>query len=282
MKLSTLTNLSWVVLLMSISFKAVGQDEANKEKDVLRSQQEYEAPLTIDLDGDEEDKPIELKEKKVKKKVYYGKKTRKGWTRTRSGNDIVWEQFFILKEYEEPVPYVRDVYTFDYKKRKIVKSRSFDPKTSGVLHGPYKKLLGDQVIEEGIYYLGVKHGRWMRWNTHDILVEKEKYYKGWPKESLIAYHNKEDKQIREVIPVHFGDKEGNYLAFHPSGRIAVMGEYQFDNKVGIWREFYDQDNRRKREILYPDRPFDEEFQPHIVREWDERGKLIYERKTQKK
>ena len=28
-------------------------------------------------------------------------------------------------------------------------------------------------LEEGYFYKGVKHGRWMRYNTHDILQDKE-------------------------------------------------------------------------------------------------------------
>ncbi|WP_245906943.1 toxin-antitoxin system YwqK family antitoxin [Reichenbachiella versicolor] len=249
------------------------EEKKTEEEDILTTQ--YEVPLTVDLDGEEE-KPIEIKKKKVKKKVFYGEKTRKGWTRSGSGNKVVWEQFYMLKTYKEPVPYVRDVYWFDYRKRKVVKSRKIDTKNAGILHGPYKKLLDDQVIEEGIFYYGVKHGRWMRWNKYDILQEKEKYYKGWPKESMIAYHNKEEKKIKEAIPVHFGEKEGYYFAFHPSGNMAAYGEYKFDNKVGTWREFYDIKNRRKREIVYPKDPFDDEFKPFVIREWDERGKLIYE------
>lgn len=274
---------SFVVLFSLTSSLSYAQDQEEPEEDILTTQ--YEVPLTVDLDGEEEGERYQLKKKKVKKKVFYGQKTRKGWTKSRSGNKVVWEQFFMLKEYQEPVPYVRDVYWYDYKDRKVVKSRKKMPDNKryvGILHGPYKKLLDDKVVEEGIYYYGVKHGRWMRWNKHDILQSKEKYYKGWPKESMVSYHNKEEKKIKEIIPVHFGEKEGYYYAFHPSGVSAARGEYQFDCKVGTWREYYDQTGRRKREIQYPKEPFDDKFEPYVVREWDERGKMIYDASKKRK
>ncbi|MFY0628379.1 MAG: hypothetical protein JXR07_18935 [Reichenbachiella sp.] len=239
---------------------------------------QYEAPLSVDLDAEDEDEEIELKKKKPKKNVFYGKKTRKGFTRTGYGEKATLELFRYLKVYEDPVPYVRDVYWYDFGKKKIVKSRKIDKGNAGILHGPYERKRGDVVIESGIYFMGVKHGRWMKWDRHDILIEKEKYYKGWPKESMVAYHDRKTRKIEEIIPVHYGEKEGNYYAFHKSGNLAATGEFQFDNKVGLWREFYDIRNRRKREIIYSEDPFDKTFRPYIIREWDNRGKLIYENK----
>ena len=42
-----------------------------------------------------------------------------------------------------------------------------------MMHGPYKKRVGDQIIEEGIFYYGLKHDRWLRYNSSDILQNKE-------------------------------------------------------------------------------------------------------------
>lgn len=266
-------------ILIITAFQATGwqclaQDYADDED----FESQYEKPLTIDLDAMEEGDIIELKKKKPKKNVYYGKKTKKAFTKKVSGNKVVTELFSVLKVYEDPLPYVRDIYWFDYRKRKIIKSRKINKDNAGIMHGPYRKMAGGEVVEEGIFYMGTKHGRWTRWNKHNILQTKEKYYKGWPKESMVAYHNKEEKKLKEVIPVHFGEKEGNYYAFHESGNLAARGEYHFDHKVGVWKEYYDQRNRRKREISYPKNPFDKDFVPYIAREWDKQGKLIYERK----
>lgn len=267
----------YYLLLLFFSVSTLSHAQEYITDDDLESQ--YEKPLTIDLnDLGEEEETIELKKKKVKRNVFYGKKTRKAFTRSGFGGNTVEEMFSVLKSYEDPLPYVRDIYWYNSRKRKIIKSRKIDKVNAGILHGPYVKKIGDQIIEEGIFFMGTKHGRWSTWNKHDVLQKKEKYYKGWPKESFVAYHNKEEKRLKEVIPVQFGEKEGNYFAFHNSGRLAAMGEFHFDNRVGIWREYYDLKNRRKREIIYSKDPFDKEFKPYIVREWNKQGKVIYENK----
>ncbi|MEM8894263.1 MAG: hypothetical protein AAGC88_06780 [Bacteroidota bacterium] len=245
---------------------------------------DYSTPLTIDLDEQEDilDSLKQRKEKKPKKKVFYGIKTKKGFTKTGFGDNVVVELFYYLKVHEDPDPYVRDIYWYNFKRKKLTNSRKIDLKNGAILHGPYKKMLGDQVLEEGIFYKGTKHGRWMRYNRHDILQAKEKYYKGWPKESQVAYWDKKTRQIREIIPVQFGEKEGYYYAFHENGNLAAMGEYHFDNKVGIWREFYPRRNRRKREIQYPEYAFDEVNKPVILKEWNEKGQVIYDREKYKR
>ncbi|NQZ76004.1 MAG: hypothetical protein HRT61_07815, partial [Ekhidna sp.] len=146
----------------------------------------------------------------------------------------------------------------------------------GVLHGPYKKTLGELTIEEGWYYKGMKHRRWVRLNRHDILQDKAYWWKGWPEESKLAYYDFEKTRLREVIPVNFGERNGEYWAFHEDGSLAVKGKYKFGHKVGLWREYYDA-GRVKREVKYPDDPFNFEYTPHITREWDNKGVLIYDR-----
>ena len=79
-----------------------------------------------------------------------------------------------------------------------------------------------------------------------------------------------------MIPVHYGEKDGEYWAFHEDGSLAVRGKYKFGNRVGLWREYYD-GGRVKREVVYPNDPFDFKFSPYITREWDDRGTLIYDR-----
>jgi antitoxin component YwqK of YwqJK toxin-antitoxin module len=239
---------------------------------------DYDTPLTLDLKSksEEETAPVEQKKKKVKKNVFFGIKTRKGFTRTGFGSNVVTELFYVLKEYEEPPQYSRDFYWYDYKTKKITNSLRVNKDKAGVLHGPYKKMLGEVVIEEGWFYKGMKHKRWVRFNKHDILQEKKYWWKGWPQESRLAYYDFKKTQLKEVIPVHFAEKNGEYWAFHKDGSIAVRGEYKFDHKIGMWREYYD-DRRVKREVIYPEDPFNFKFIPYITREWDEKGTLIYDR-----
>lgn len=264
------------VLLLG-SFSLYAQEEQSLD-DVFKVN--YETPLTLDLKSQEEEDaivPVKKKKKKVKKKVFFGIKTRKGYTRSGFGNKVVWEQFYTLKEYEGPPPYARDFYWYNYKKKKIVNSLKVDEKNAAVLHGPYKKILGDdQVIEEGWYYKGMKHRRWVRLNRHDILQDKSYWWKGWPQESRLAYYDFQKTKLKEVIPVRYEERNGEYWAFHKNGSIAVRGEYKFGHKVGLWREYY-KDRRIKREVLYPEDPFDFDFVPTITREWDDKGTQIYDR-----
>jgi antitoxin component YwqK of YwqJK toxin-antitoxin module len=68
-----------------------------------------------------------------------------------------------------------------------------------------------------------------------------------------------------------------YKSFYPSGRQKERGEYVDGQKIGKWYEYFDQTKyARKRETVHPNRtrPFDENFQSYITKEWDEKGKLI--------
>lgn len=264
--------------LLFIAFAASAQDDDDPFT------VNYDTPLTIDLEADEEnaDDLIKPKKKKMKRNVFYGLKVKKGFARTGQGNRTRFEEFRYLKKPVDVNPYVRDIYWYHFKKKKILNSRKFDPEQGVLLHGPYQKRLGEQVLEEGIFYKGMKHGRWVRYNRYDILQDKEKYYKGWPKQSKVVYYDKERTKLREIIPVQLGEKEGNFFAFYENGRVAAKGEYQFDHKVGIWIEYYNQSKRKKREIQYPEDPFDESFEPYIIREWNSKGVLVYDRAQRQK
>ena len=224
--------------------------------------------------------PVAKKKKKKNRKVFYGIKTKRGYTRNGFGKDLVLELFHYLKykDFVPPEDYIQDFYFYDFKRKKIVNSRNIkDPKNIGVLHGHYVKKVGEQVLEEGYFYKGMKHRRWVRYNKHDILQDKEIFWKGWPEESLLSFYDFEKTRLKEVIPVHFGEKEGTYYAFHANGQMAATGKYRYDRKIGLWREFY-ANRRLKREIIYSNDPYDFSSIPYISKEWDERGNLIYDRR----
>lgn len=240
-------------------------------------------PFTIDgayqLDLSQKDDSIASPKKtKVKKKVFYGIKTRKAFTRKGTGERIVFEKFFILKTPETPQTFVRDVYWFDYKRTEVRKTAptKFDPKSGVLLHGPYEKfMLGGITLERGIFYKGTKHGRWMRYNRDSVLLDKEKYFKGWPKESQLTYYDPfERKKLKEIIPIEYGEREGYYYLFHENGKPAVVGEYKFGERINDWIEYYP-DGRRKKIISFPKEPFDSETKAFVRVEWNEKGREIY-------
>lgn len=241
---------------------------------------EQEQRFTIDtpasLDFQKEDEPINTKKpKKPKKKVFYGIKTKKGFTRKGYGDRITYELFYVLKKPEKPQTFARDIYWFDYTRKEIRKTATFDPAKGVLLHGPYEKRQGTLVLQKGIFYKGTKHGRWLTYNKDSVLTDKEKYYKGWPRESEVSYYDpSERKKMKEIIPIEFGERDGFYYRFYENGQPAVMGEYRWDQKIGDWTEYYP-NKKRKKIITYPKEPFDKEVRPFIRAEWNEQGKEIY-------
>lgn len=263
---------SLILFLICSSVSVLAQDE--NLDDLFKV--DYDTPLTIDLEEKEEEEEEVAPKKKKKRNVYFGIKTKKHYTKTGFGQESVYELFNFLKVYEGPSDYAQDFYYYDTKKKKIINSLKVDTRYAYVLHGPYKKMKGEQVLEEGWFYKGTKHKRWVRFNSSDILMDKKYWYKGWPQDSKMSYYDFERNKLREVVPVHHGDRDGEYWAYHEDGTLAVRGFYQHDYRVGVWREYYP--NRRiKREVFYPEDPFDFEHKPVIIREWDRNGQLIYDR-----
>ncbi len=223
------------------------------------------------------DEPIATKKKKPKRKVFYGIKTKKAFTRKGNGDRTTVELFYVLKKADKPSGFARDIYWYDFARRELRKTNitAFDVKKGVLAHGPYKRMMGNVVLEEGIFFKGTKHGRWMQYDRNDLLADKEKYYKGWPKESLVTYYDpNERKKLKEITPIEYGEKEGYYYFFHENGQIAVQGEYRWGQKVGDWVENYT-NGKRKKIITYAKEPYDKDFLPYVRKEWDDKGKEVY-------
>jgi antitoxin component YwqK of YwqJK toxin-antitoxin module len=261
-----------LMLLTLATAPAFAQDD-NVGEEPIDERFTIDTPVTLDFEKEEEEEP-KKKKKKVKKKVFYGVKTKKGFTRTGTGNRVTYELFYVLKKSEKPQTFVRDLYWYDYTRKEIRKTEKFDPAKGVLLHGPYEKRLNDVVLAKGIFYKGTKHGRWMYYNRDSTLSDKEKYFRGWPKESTVSYYDAERKKMKEITPVEFGERAGYYFRFFENGQIAIQGEYEWDQKVGDWTEYYP-NKRRKRIIAYPEKPFENNHRPYIKAEWNDKGKQIY-------
>ena len=266
---------SVLFVFLFLSFFANGQESKDPFGKEGQFTFETEKPYKL-LELDEKtSEPIVTKKKKPKKKTFYGIKTRKSYTRKGFGDKTITELFYVLKKPSVPTAFVRDIYWYDYTRREIRRTGNFDPSKGVLIHGPYKKMQGTVLLEEGIFYKGAKHGRWMKYSRQDILDEKEKYYKGWPKESLVTYYDAvEHKKVKEMIPIAIDEREGFYFLFHENGKIAVTGEYKWNEKVGDWIENYP-NGKRKKIVSYSKEPFEKEIRPFVRKEWDEKGKEIF-------
>lgn len=261
-----------------------------------------------------EEKEFELKEKKQKRKVYYGKKTKKGFTKSGTGQNQVIEIFHYLKKWEEPNPYVKDIYWLDARKLKIVKSKKYDPQYSKILHGPYKKMINEVIIEEGIYYVGTKHGRWVEYSkpkdykfrtgdrdkkgrnefgdkiiiegsdtvlTYQLLESKEKYNRGWPKYAKLSYYDAQKEKLKEVLPYDRDKKlNGDYYSYFENGKIQIRGAMINGQKVGEWTEYQLVRGRvrRLKETTYPDFPETTPPDGRVTALWDEKGEVVFDEK----
>jgi|GEM_PF-752389 len=245
--------------------------------DTLKLSSDAIPDLMLDADKRKKKEKERTKKRKIKKNVFFGLKTRKNFTKTGSGDRQVIEVFYTLKEYKDPNPYIRHVYWYDRNNRKITDAAIKDKEQVMILHGPYQKIAGGKVIEEGFYYIGAKHGRWEKYKGENILMDKVKYRRGFPKESVISYYDPEQKQIKEVMPKEYGVVKGEYYRYYDGGQLEIEGRYDNGVKVGRWMEYYQYRRQRKKETVYGKDAFDTDFQPYVVRKWDENGNVLLDK-----
>jgi antitoxin component YwqK of YwqJK toxin-antitoxin module len=247
------------------------------EYDTLKLNSDAIPDLMLDADKRKAKEKEVKKKKKIKKNVYYGLKTRKNFTKTGNGDRQVIELFYTLREYKDPNPYVRHVFWYDSKSRKITDAAIKDKETALILHGPYQKIAGGKVIEEGFYYVGAKHGRWEKYKGESLLMDKVKYLRGFPKEADISYFDVEKTKIKEVIPKEYGVVKGEYYRYYAGGQLECEGHYDNGVKVGRWLEYYEFRRQRRQETIFGKDAFDTDFAPYVVREWDETGAVLFDK-----
>ncbi|WP_460980345.1 toxin-antitoxin system YwqK family antitoxin [Spirosoma fluminis] len=224
---------------------------------------------------------------KLSKTEYEGLSMIKTYTKLGSGDRTIIEEFYILRDNDaaKPMPYVRDVYRYYQKSGRVTSSIVRDEGTGLLLHGPYKRYQNGDLVEEGYYYAGMKDGRWERYDTKFMLIDKTRWHRGLPAESRVTYYDSAHHKVKEIIPIEYGKIKGMYMAFHENGLLAEEGKYDNGVKVGRWTEFYpiNPSGRRMRRKLtqYASDQWDQDFQPYTITEWDEKGKVTYERAKEK-
>ena len=273
--------LFFIFICGSLSSQQVfSQDKPDKKKEKSKDPKDKESQLhrdsipRLDLTPDSTEEVSKKKEKK-KKKVFFGLKCRKGFTKTGRRQKLAIETFYYLKEFKLPDPYVKDIYVLDIKTRKIIEVNELQEKDKNkyrILHGPYKRTVGDQVVEQGIFYIGMKHGRWEKYGKNFILMDKTKYHKGWQRDAEMTYYDLDKKKIQEVKPYKYGTLNGTYYHFLENGQILEHGKYKDDVKIGLWIEYYKDKARRRKETQYPRDPYvEDQFEPFVLNEWDDEG-----------
>ncbi len=221
-------------------------------------------------------KEIKGLKKEFNGKDYEGIKVQKQLIRQGSGNSLTFFEFYTLKEFTQPNPYNRRLFWFDHKANRIVEGIGRDRETNDLMHGPYKKYLGDLIVEEGWYYLGTKDGRWESYDKNYNLLNKEYYERGFYQDSEISYYDEKQSKIKEVKPKLYGKVTGEYFSFYESGTLAEQGFMDDSVKINKWVEYYPTGNRRKKETQYRKDCYDTSFESYILYEYDEKGKITFE------
>ncbi len=222
---------------------------------------------------------------KVSKTEYEGLPMVKLYTKYGSGDREIIEEFYVLRGEKAPSPYVKEIFWYDQKNRRVSSAVIKEKENAVLLHGPYKRYQGGDLMEEGFYYAGMKDGRWEKYDGKFMLIDKTRWQRGFPAESRIAYYDSTHTKIKEVIPMEYGKVKGNYYAFYENGLPAEEGKYDNGVKVGRWTEYYPTNavGRRRRKLTqYAADRWDTAFEPYVISEWDDRGKLTYERPKEKR
>lgn len=223
-------------------------------------------------------KPETKRKQKIKKRIFFGKKCKKGFTKKGKKEKQIIETFWYLKKFELPDPYIKDLYVFDTKERKVLERDEIletDKSRFRILHGPYKRTVGGDPVEMGIFYVGMKHGRWEKFGKGFILTDKIRYYRGWQRDAEITYFDNDRKKVKEVLPYKYKSLQGSYYLFSETGQVLVHGKYQDNQKVGKWVEYFTENGRRKKETSYPKDIYKgEQFVPFVINQWDDNGNPI--------
>ncbi len=268
------------------TIKDVKEDIKNNKEEFKRVKGE-----TGDLSAD-----LGLKIGKSKKKTKVKKKPKDEYEDIKfelrigeygSGTRLTIEEINVLRNPDEAEPsiYAKEIWWYDPKLRRVTNVPRKDKDYGEICHGPYKKYVNDELVEEGFFYVGTKDGRWETYNQEYILLSKEKYREGFLADSRITYYDKEETKIKEVVPVKFNKVTGEYRSFYNAGQLKEEGRFDDSVKVGRWREYHQfgTGGRLKKETMYARDKFDT-TPAEVLVERDEKGKIIYEapKKVKKK
>ncbi len=218
------------------------------------------------------------------KNEYEGLKMEKRIATFGNGNKLTTEEFHVLNDAAEISMYFREIRWYDPQMQRTSTNTIKNIEEAAILHGPYKRYIADELVEEGFYYLGTKHGRWERYgrefDNDYVLLDKQYYLKGNPAESEISYHDAEKTKIKEIIPKNFGKITGNYFAYYPTGNLQAEGQFDDGVKTGKWIEYHEfgTGGKRKKEIMYQKDKYSIGFETFVIREYDAKSQLIFENK----
>ena len=226
----------------------------------------------------EEEKAAQRKPNK-KKKIFLGQRIKRGYFKTGTGKNQVTTIFYYLKNFQQPSAMAPAVYYYNPKKHKIFTANGeLDPATEKVLHGPIKRLVNNQVIEQGYYAMGTKHLRWEKYDNKGGLTAKTHYEMGFPRDANISYYDGANTLIKEVVPYVNGKLEGDYVRYTADGKREWTGHFENGHRIGEWTNYWDYKGYRHYVFQYGETGYEPEVaEPELIREYSHGGSPIYDK-----
>lgn len=304
LKLTYCLSFTFTLMLLH-NYRVAAQDSTSTEGEASADTSDYlhfytEEEDVLEMEKEDEEEIHEFKKEGIIHKIidffdgkhYYDKKIKKGFTQSGYGRRLTIEIFYYLKANETPSKYAQNIAYYDFHKGaiKTLPPSRYDKEEGQLLHGPYKKMVNDVVVEEGYYYMGQKHGRWEKYKQpkekeyngeeieEKLLDEKEKYSFGWPRNADVVYYDGSNEKIKEVIPYDLREKQtGKYYKYFKNGQVEIEGQYINGHKVGEWTEYRMTGGHhyRKKVTGYPEDP-DKDAEGKLLREWNEKGRKIFD------
>jgi antitoxin component YwqK of YwqJK toxin-antitoxin module len=227
----------------------------------------------------DEEKAAQRK-KPIKKKIFLGERIKKAYVKSGpKGRNQIIEVFYFLKTFKQPDPMAPAVYYYSPRKHKIYKATGeLDASTDKVLHGPYRKMQNNQVLETGYFAHGTRHLRWEKFDVKGALTSKTHYEMGFPRDANISYYDAGQTMLKEVVPYVNGKLEGDYVKFRNDGRREWTGHFENGHRVGEWTNFGDYKKYPHYVFQYGDSGFEPEVEePELVREYSRGGSIIFDK-----
>jgi antitoxin component YwqK of YwqJK toxin-antitoxin module len=291
------TLLPWACTRKTVSFKstpdepvvALVSDTLTRTADSLKGKPSLSTARKVVLTKEQEkaakdaEKDTQRKTKKKPKNVFLGEKMKKAFVKSGpKGRNQTIEIFYFLKYPKALSAYAPAYYYYDTKKHKILKLAAVEEGAAQlkIMHGPYKKMQNNKVLETGYYALGTKHLRWERFDKNGVLLAKTHYEMGFPRDANVSYYGEDRSKINEIVPYVNGKLEGDYAKFFQDGRPEWRGQFENGRRVGVWTNFWGgaKRNFRHYEFQYPESGYDPEVtEPELLREYTSSAKLVYDK-----
>jgi len=290
------TLLPWACTRKAVSFNSnpeqpvaavLGSDTLTRTADSLKGKPSLSTARKAGLTKEQEraakdaEKSAQRQGKKKKKNIFLGEKIKRAYAKSGpKGRNQFVEVFYFLKYPKTLNAYAPAHYYYDTKKHKILKLAAVEDEepTLRILHGPYKKLQNNKVLETGYYALGTKHLRWERFDKNGVLLTKIHYEMGFPRDANVSYYGEDRSLINEVVPYVNGKLEGDYAKFLINGQADWRGQFENGHRVGIWTKYWGFRNRRHYEYQYAESGYDTEVaEPELVREYNRNAVIIYDK-----